>query len=163
MAILSKKIVQEITIIGVLILAVSLGLQVSFGTLTPFYVVASGSMMPNLQVNDLLVIQANRAFAEVQTGDVIVYERPSDHDKVIVHRVASIIGDEPKTIRAKGDANPASIPGTDFPITETEYLGTVFFVIPQAGYVSQILQPPLNIAVIGGIIGIILFRKFKRD
>ena len=163
MAMLSKKTLLEITIIGVLILAVSLGLQTSFGTLTPFYVVASGSMIPNLQVNDLLVISANRAFAEVQTGDVIVYERPSDHDRVIVHRVASIIDDEPKTIRAKGDANPASIPGTDFPITENEYLGTVFFVIPQIGYASQILQPPLNIAVIGGIIGIILFRKFKRD
>ena len=160
---LSSKTIREITVLGVLILVVSVGLQASFGTLTPFYVVASGSMIPELQVHDLIVIQANRAFAQVQTGDVIVYERPSDHDRVIVHRVASIIDDEPKTIRAKGDANPTSIPGTDYPITENEYLGTVFFVIPQIGYASQILQPPLNIAVIGGIIGIILFRKFKSD
>ena len=163
MAILSKKTIQEITVLGVLILVVSVGLQASFGTLTPFYVVASGSMIPELQVHDLIVIQANRAFAEVQTGDVIVYERPSDHDRVIVHRVASIIDDEPRTIRTKGDANPASIPGTDFPITENEYLGTVFFVIPQAGYVSQILQPPINLAIIGAIIGIILFKKFKKN
>jgi len=41
--------------------------------------------------------------------------------------------------RTKGDANLASISGTDFPITETEYLETVFFVVPQAGYASQIL------------------------
>jgi len=159
---LSKKTIQEITIFVMVIIAISIGAYWSFGTITPFYVVSSGSMIPDLQVHDLIVINANRAFAEVQTGDVIVYERPSDHDRIIVHRVVSIINDEPKTLRTQGDANPASIPGTDFPITETEYLGTVFFVIPQVGYVSQILQPPINYIIIGIIVGIFLFKKFRK-
>ena len=42
--------------------------------------------------------------------------------RVIVHRVVSILDDNPKTIRTQGDANPGSIPGTDFPITEEEYI-----------------------------------------
>jgi len=146
---------------GALIIIVAIGLQASFGTLNPFYVVASGSMVPELQINDLIVILANRAFAEVQTGDVIVYEKPSTRDKVIVHRVASIINEEPKTVRTKGDANIASIPGLDFPITEKEYLGTVFFVIPQVGYVSKVLQPPINFVLAGVAIGILLFTKFR--
>lgn len=159
---LSKKTLQETTIFVIAIIAIAIGLYSSFGTMTPFYVVSSGSMIPDLQVHDLIVINANRAFAEVQTGDVIVYERPSDHDRVIVHRVVSIIDDQPKTLRTQGDANPASIPGTDFPITEAEYLGTVFFVIPQVGCVSQVLQPPINFILIGIAVGVFLFKKFRK-
>ena len=54
------------------------------------------------------------------------------------------MNDEPKTIRTKGDANPASIPGTDFPITEEEYIGKVAYTLPQVGYVTQLLKPPIN-------------------
>ena len=65
-----------------------------------------------------------------------MFNRPSGHDRVIVHRVASIIEEDPRTLRTKGDANPASIPGTDFPITEKEYIGEVAYVIPQVGYIT---------------------------
>ena len=44
-----------------------------------------------------------------------------------------------KIVRTKGDANPSSIAGTDYPITEKEYLGQVEYVIPQVGYITQIL------------------------
>ena len=50
-------------------------------------------------------------------GDIIVFDRPSDHDRVIVHRVESITNENPIELRTKGDANSASIPGTDYPIT----------------------------------------------
>ncbi|MDH5569723.1 MAG: hypothetical protein OEX98_08050 [Nitrosopumilus sp.] len=45
-----------------------------------------------------------------------MYERPSDHSRVIVHRESQLLMMSP-IIQTKGDANPASIPGTDFPIT----------------------------------------------
>ncbi len=157
-----KKSVKDIVILGAVMLVIVAGIQVSFGTINPFYVVASSSMVPELNVHDIIIVQGNLAFAEVQVGDIIVYDRPSDHDKVIVHRVASIINDEPKTIRTKGDANHESIPGIDFPITEIEYRGIVLYVIPQAGYVTQFLQPPNNYIIIGIIGSIILFFRFKR-
>lgn len=162
MAVNYKKSIKDIVILGAVTLVIVTSIQVSFGTTNPFYVVASGSMEPELWKHDIIVVQGNLAFAEVQVGDIIVYDRPSDHDKVIVHRVASIIDDEPKTIRTKGDANPASIPGIDFPVTETEYRGTVLYVIPQVGYVTQFLQPPINYVIIGIIGSVILFFRFKR-
>ena len=116
-------------------LAMYLGLTVSFGTDNPFYVVASGSMIPELEVYDVMVIQGHTPFEEIQIGDIILFDRPSGHDRVIAHRVVSIDGD-PKTLRTKGDNNVASIPGTDFPITEKEYIGKVEYKIPQLGYVT---------------------------
>ncbi|TAK19724.1 MAG: signal peptidase I, partial [Nitrosarchaeum sp.] len=86
----------------------------------------------------------------------------SGHDRVIVHRVAAIIDDEPKTIRTKGDANPASIPGTDFPITKEEYIGKVAYTIPQIGYVTQLLKPPMNYIIIVIVIGIMVVKQMSK-
>ena len=174
----SKGIIRDIGIVVVAVVIMWIGIQVVFGTemLTlegnqikvggPFYVVVSGSMIPVLQVYDIIVIQGHDPFEEVEIGDIIVFDRPSDHNRVIVHRVVSITNEDPKTIRTQGDANPGSIPGTDFPITEEEYIGKVAHIIPQLGYVTQILQPPTNYIIIAVVIGIMIIKQFtgkKKD
>jgi len=132
------KKARNCLIIGSLVIYVIImwiGLQVVFGTENPFYVVA------------------------------IVFDRPSGHDRVILHRVVSITDDDPRTLRTKGDNNVASIPGTDFPITEKEYIGKVQFKIPQIGYVTQVLKPPTNyiINLVILSIPIIMHFRFKRE
>jgi signal peptidase len=159
---ISKGIIKDIVIVGVGVLVIWIGLQVAFGTQNPFYVVASGSMIPVLQVYDVLIVQGHEPFEDIEVGDIIVFNRPSDHNRVIVHRVASIIDDDPKTIRTKGDANPASIPGTDFPITEEEYIGKVAHTIPQVGYVTQLLKPPINYVIIAVVIGIMVVKQMAK-
>lgn len=159
---ISKGVVKDIIIVVVGVLVIWVGLQVVFGTQNPFYVVSSGSMIPELQVFDVLVVNGNEPFEEVQIGDVIVFNRPSGQDRVIVHRVASIIDENPLTIRTKGDANPASIPGTDFPITAEEYIGQVAYVIPQVGYITRILTPPINYIIIAIIVGIMIAKQFSK-
>ncbi|MFM9875500.1 MAG: signal peptidase I [Nitrosarchaeum sp.] len=159
---MSKGIIKDILIVAIGVLAIWIGLQVAFGTQNPFYVVASGSMIPVLQVYDVLIVQGHEPFEDIKVGDVIVFNRPSGHDRVIVHRVASIINDDPKTIRTQGDANPASIPGTDFPITKEEYIGKVAYVIPQIGYVTQILKPPMNYIIIVIVVGIMIVKQISK-
>ena len=139
-----------------------IGLQAYFGAVNPFYVVSSGSMYPQLAMYDIIVITGHTPFEDVKVGDIIVFDRPKDHDKVIVHRVVAVIDDDPKTLRTKGDNNQASIPGTDFPITEQEYVGTVVHVIPQVGYITKILQPPINYIIIAVIIGIMIIRQIAK-
>jgi signal peptidase I len=157
-----KGIVKDIIIVVVGVLIIWMGLRVVFGTENPFYVVSSGSMIPELQVFDVLVVQGNDPFDTVQVGDVIVFDRPVDHDRVIVHRVAAIISEDPFTIRTKGDANPASIPGTDFPITEEEFIGKVAYVIPQVGYITRILTPPINYIIIAIIIAVMIAKQIRK-
>jgi len=160
---ISKGVIKDIIIVVVGVLIIWIALQVIFGTQNPFYVVSSGSMVPVLKVYDVLVVQGNAPFDNIQEGDIIVFNRPSGQDRVIVHRVVTIIEEDPKTIRTKGDANPASIPGTDFPITEKEYIGIVQYVIPQIGYVTRILTPPINYIIIAIIIGIMIFKQFSKN
>jgi len=157
--IITKSVFKDIAIVAAGVIIIWIGLQVVFGTENPFYVVASGSMLPELQVYDVLIVQGHVPFEDVQIGDIIVFDRPSGHDRVIVHRVVSITDDDPRTLRTKGDNNVASIPGTDFPITEKEYIGKVQFQIPQIGYVTQILKPPTNYILIVLVIGVMIVKE----
>ena len=158
----TKGVIKDIAIVGVGVLVIWFGLTLAFGTQNPFYVVASGSMIPELEVYDVLIVQGHEPFEDIETGDIIVFNRPSDHDRVIVHRVVSVIDDDPKTLRTKGDANPASIPGTDFPITQEEYIGKVEYVLPQVGYVTQLLKPPINYVIIAVVIGIMVVKQITK-
>jgi len=173
---LPKGILKDIIIVVIGVLIIWMGLRVVFGTENPFYVVSSGSMVPQLQVFDVLVVQGTdpmfcglfdscegTEFDNVRVGDVIVFNRPSGQDRVIVHRVAAIVDEDPFTIRTKGDANPTSIPGTDFPITEEEYIGKVAYVIPQVGYVTRVLTPPINYIIIAIIISVMIGKQLIKN
>ena len=158
----TKAIVKDVVIVAIGIAIIWIGLRVTFGTENPFYVVSSGSMIPNLNVFDVIVVQGNVPFDHIKVGDIIVFNRPNGHDRVIVHRVAEILQNNPLVIRTKGDANPGSIPGTDFPISKQDYIGKVEYVIPQIGYVTRILTPPINYIIIAVIIGIMLVKQFGK-
>ena len=160
----AKNLIKDIVIIVVAIAIIWLGLQAVFGTANPFYVVSSGSMIPVLQIYDVIVVEGNTPFQDVKKGDIIVFYSPKLYEqgkeRVIVHRVSLLMGEDPKIVRTRGDANPASIAGTDYPITEKEYLGKVEYVVPQVGYITQILQPPINYIIIAVIIGVMVVKHF---
>ena len=159
-----KNIVKDIIIVAVCVAVIWIGLTAYFGAQNPFYVVSSGSMYPELAMYDIIVISGHALFEDVKIGDIIVFDRPKDHDRVIVHRVVAVVDDDPKTLRTKGDNNQRSMVGTDYPITEKEYIGTVVHVIPQVGFITQILQPPINYIIIAVIIGVMVIRQiYKKD
>ncbi len=180
----TNTIIRDISIVAIGVAIIWFSMLMVFGAQNPFYVVASGSMVPVLLIDDIIIVQGDcfdffnilntncvkfdwyTPFESIEVGDIIVFNRPSDHDKiqkrVIVHRVASIINEDPKTIRTLGDANGASIPGTDFPITEEEYLGKVMVIIPQVGFITKIIAPPFNFILIAIIVGIIAIQQFVK-
>ena len=55
-----------------------------------------------------------------------------------------------------------ALAGTDFPITEKEYIGEVAYVIPQVGYITRVLTPPINYIIIAIIIGIMIFKQVSK-
>ena len=158
-----KGIVKDVIIVAVCVTVIWIGLTTYFGAQNPFYVVSSGSMYPELAMHDIIVISGHISFEDIKIGDIIVFDRPKDHDKVIVHRVVAVVDDDPKTLRTKGDNNQNSIVGTDYPITEKEYTGKVVYVIPQVGFITKILQPPINYIIIAVIIGIMVIRQISKN
>jgi signal peptidase I len=159
------SIIKDVVIVVIGVAIIWLALRVVFDTGNPFYVVSSGSMVPNLNVNDILVVRDGNSFQDLKVGDIIVFDRPDGADRVIVHRVAEIFDDSEgnhQIIRTKGDANDGSIPGTDFPIREDDYIGKVAYVIPGAGVVTKILSPPVNYIIIAAIIALMVVTQISK-
>ncbi len=162
----TQKIIKDVIIVGVAVLIIWVGLYAIFGTSNPFYVVSSGSMIPTLEVYDVIVVESHTPFEDIKKSDIIVFFSPAKYERgeerVIVHRVEQIIEEDPKVIKTRGDNNPRSIQCTDFPITEREYIGKVEYTVPQVGYVTKILQPPVNYIIIEIIVGVMVLKHFAK-
>lgn len=156
--------VKDIIIVVAGVAIVWLGLRLAFDTDNPFYVVSSGSMEPVLQVNDVLIVRDGGSFGDLRVGDIIVFNKPDGGDRVIVHRIVEIIprDDGDSIIRTKGDDNPSSIPGTDFPITSEDYIGKVIYVLPGIGLITKVISPPVNYIIIAIILAILFFNRMGK-
>lgn len=157
------SIIKDIAIIVIGVVLIWFAVKVVFNVDNPFYVVSSGSMIPVLNVGDILIVKDGNTFNSLKVGDIIVFNRPQGADRVIVHRIIEIsdrFGE--KVIVTKGDANDGIIPGTDFPIREKDYIGTVAYTVPKVGLVLKYLNPPVNYIIIVGIIGILIYTNMKK-
>jgi signal peptidase I len=155
--------IKDIAIIVIGVVLIWFAVKVVFNVDNPFYVVSSGSMIPVLNVGDILIVKDGNTFNSLKVGDIIVFNRPQGGDRVIVHRIIEIsdrFGE--KVIVTKGDANDGIIPGTDFPIREKDYIGTVAYTVPKVGLVLKYLNPPVNYIIIVGIIGILIYTNMKK-
>jgi signal peptidase len=173
------KVPNELKYVLIAVVAVALiwlGIRLVFGVSNPFYVVASDSMVPKLNIGDLLLIQhsnnpsSSSAFNSLKIGNIIVFQSPfplpdTGDREIIVHRVAGIyktISDGQRIIRTKGDANPESIPGIDYPIAEKNYIGRVVLILPGVGLITKTISPPVNYVLIVIILVILFFLLRKR-
>ncbi|MGB8934374.1 MAG: signal peptidase I [Candidatus Nitrosopolaris sp.] len=164
-----RKEIKYAIIIAVSITIILLGIWFAFGVSNPVYVVASGSMIPNLNINDFVIVSHNISFNSLKIGDIIVFKTygtdESGQHATIVHRVAEIVTDQSngqKILRTKGDANPDSIPGVDYPIFQPLYIGKVVYVIPKLGLITNIFHPPANYILIGVILIVLIYYLRKK-
>jgi len=112
------------------------------------YILIGNSMYPNIRSNDGVIVDSHFPFNNLSVDDIIVFNSYDTNNTgqhiVIIHRVVQIINDEQgdRIIMTKGDANPDSIPGMDYPVFQENYIGKVVSVIPQLGTTLQ--QQPVN-------------------
>ncbi len=92
--------------------------------------VASGSMEPTLQINDVILVKVNEK--KLNKDDIIAYQQD---DSVITHRIIMIDNDN---LIVKGDANNT----VDSPITKGQVIGKVVKVFPKLGIWKRILTEP---------------------
>ena len=69
-----------------LVILIPMGIFLGFGDV---YIVSSGSMVPVLEVFDVATVDYNTPFENIKEGDVIVFYRPSGHDRTILHRMGA--------------------------------------------------------------------------
>lgn len=93
------------------------------------YLVVSGSMEPNLYAGDIVFVNTNIDFEDVEIGDVIIFKH---RDMNIVHRVieATTIGGQ-MYLKTKGDANKFD---DGFVVSTENFSGKALFHIDKIGY-----------------------------
>ena len=94
-----------------------------------FFSVATGSMRPSLNINDIIIVKITD---NIKVGDVITYQ---DNKDFITHRIVSNNKDKFIT---KGDYNNTE----DNPIDSSQIVGKMICKIPSLGVVSDILLTP---------------------
>lgn len=95
------------------------------------YLVVSGSMEPSLYAGDMVFVNSNVDFEDVQLGDVIIFQY---EDMNIIHRVVDeAIIDGEKRLKTKGDNNKNA---DGYLTTEDNFSGVVVdeYVIPKIGF-----------------------------
>ncbi|MCS7386087.1 MAG: signal peptidase I [Candidatus Methanomethylicota archaeon] len=158
-----RKVVKEfLNYLLMLILAfaatqgIQLGAKYILQVETPFVVVASGSMIPTLNVGDILIVRGVNP-ESLQVGDIIVFKPPSPYWRGMpwVHRIIDkkVRNDGLVFFRTKGDANQAPDP---FWISAENVIGKVLLRIPYIGLISLTLKgwtiPVIAIIVILAIV-----------
>lgn len=101
-----------------------------------FFEVATGSMADTIQIGDAVVVELTK---DVKENDIIVYK---EDDDFITHRLIEI--NENGDFVTKGDANNTE----DKPISESQVLGKVIYIIPKLGiWRRAILSPQVLILI----------------
>ncbi|MEM2906100.1 MAG: signal peptidase I [Candidatus Bathyarchaeia archaeon] len=148
------------------------GLQRAMATSDPIVVVVSGSMVPTLQVGDLVIIQGVEP-GEVKVGDIVVFQSPASPSEKIIHRVVKIEeryeppdGGKEFWFTTKGDANSGPLPGVDhFP--SRNLIGRAVrlpwgFSFPYLGYPAMLLEDMAVRAILwASFIALVAYSIFK--
>lgn len=113
-------------------------------------VVLSGSMEPELSVDDMIIVVSRESY---EVGDVVVFQ---SYGTLIVHRIISIDGE---TVVTQGDANPTP----DAPIKLKDIKGEVVYSIPYVGLVLSFIRSPIGVILILGGAFFLMERSFRKE
>lgn len=113
-------------------------------------VVLSGSMEPELSVNDLVIIAKSDSY---KTGDTVVYQSQGD---LIIHKIIETDG---VTAVTKGTAN--NIP--DEPIQVEAIKGKLVIKLPKVGIAVRGIRTPIGVVIILAAAFLLLGLSYRRE
>lgn len=138
-------------------------LRLALQTDSPLMVVSSGSMVPTLNVGDIIVVRGVPP-EQIQVGTIIIFHSPRNYDMPIVHRVVGVLveGNGQRYFQTRGDSNPvadnwAPLPG----VPQDHLIGTLLVRIPYVGLISLRLRGPTGITLIILLIAAILVLEYR--
>lgn len=158
-----KTILLGVILLGA-VFAFWFGLRIGLRTDHPLLAVASGSMVPTLNVGDLIIVQGISNYSEVVAaqkpiGDIIVFTRPVPPEDLIVHRaVAKSFKDGLWYFTTQGDHNGTPDPWG--PVPETLVVGKVVGVVPWIGNLPLFIRTPSGLLLIILLFLVIVFIEY---
>jgi len=120
-------------------------MKIAFNTESPLMVVSSGSMIPVLNVGDIILVRGADP-SSITVGTIIIFHSPDDYSTPIVHRVIAIDHDGGLLFfETKGDNN--AVPD-GWRVPAANLMGVYVAKIPYVGLLSLELRGPLGILLI---------------
>jgi signal peptidase len=151
-----------IAIIITIVLGFWFGSQQALNTQYPALAVASGSMMPTLDIGDLIIVQGvppEQIHASYLNGDIIIFRNPNNLDDLIVHRaVRKENGTDGYSFKTHGDNN--GVGSEEGPFGQDYVVGKVVAKIPYVGNFALFMHTRENFYVFI-IMLVILFVAFS--
>lgn len=113
-------------------------------------VVMSGSMEPELSIDDLIIVKASEEYA---VGDTVVFQQKNT---LIVHKIISMDGE---TVVTQGTANNTA----DEPMHVSLLKGKVVCSIGGVGKVVSVINSPFVTIIIILVAGFLLFQSYRKE
>jgi len=171
---------KTIIMLAIVLLSVAafwLGSKAVLATEYPFLAVVSPSMVPTLNVGDLIVVQGISNFSQVHAapyktdnpGDILVFHNPRHPEDLIVHRaIEKFYQNGTWYFKTKGDNNNGadnwSLPnGTRLPkgaVPQQYVVGKVIYVVPWLGHVALNIRKPIGLFIIALLFFILIVVEF---
>jgi signal peptidase len=159
-----KNPTARVILLIILLFAATYGsvevLRLALHTESPLMVVSSGSMIPTLNVGDIIIVRGIDPQA-VTVGMIIIFHSPYEYDMPIVHRVVAV-DNQGSTVsfETKGDNNP----GPDgWRVPAQNLMGVFVAKIPYVGLLSLELRGPLGITLIILLIALIITIEYRES
>ena len=113
-------------------------------------VVVTGSMEPELSVDDVIVV---RTASDYKVGDVVVYQ---SRRILVVHKIIAVDG---TTVTTQGTANDVA----DAPIHVSNIKGKVWFHIDGAGAVLDWVRSPIGSILVLALAVLLLVKSYATE
>ena len=156
--------VARVIVIIIILFAVTLGsvgaLRIALHTDSPLMVVSSGSMIPTLNVGDIIVVRGTNP-ATVTVGTIIIFHSPYDYPTAIVHRVIAIDNQSGQEFfETKGDNNPVA---DGWRVPANNLIGVYVMKVPYVGLLSLELRGPLGWILIALLVLLIVAMEYDES
>lgn len=116
------------------------GIRLALNTDSPALSVVSGSMLPTLNIGDLIIVQAvppSQIYANYVNGDIVVFKSPSTQELIVHRAVRSDNSSSVYIFFTHGDNNP---PGSEEQWDESRLVGKVIARVPYVGNVALLMH-----------------------
>jgi signal peptidase I len=127
------------------------------------YHVNSDNMQPTINLGDAVSISSDKSFDSTRLGHIIVF-RNSNDNKVTIQRIIAInsINGE-RIINTKGDAYATSLNGTDYSITQSNYIGKVAKIFSATNAIPSLFKSWIWAQIAASVIAIMIYYLNRRQ
>jgi signal peptidase len=135
-------------------------MRLALHTDSPLMVVSSGSMVPVLNVGDIIIVRGADPQA-ITVGTIIIFHSPYEYDMPIVHRVVAVVNDGGSLFfQTKGDHNEIQ---DGWKVPAENLIGVYVVKIPYIGLISLELRGPLGVTLIILLVALIIAVEYNES